>query len=84
MRLPREILKSLNAPSVQVVSQDSFYKSLTPEQSKRVHLQIESVSQALTDCLNRLSKMNMISMRRLLSTGIRFKTASLSLKAERL
>lgn len=33
---PREILKALNAPSVLVVSQDSFYKSLTPEQSKAV------------------------------------------------
>jgi len=34
--LAREILRALNAPSVLVVSQDSFYKSLTPEQSKLV------------------------------------------------
>lgn len=33
---PSEILKLLNVRSVLVVSQDSFYKSLTPEQSKAV------------------------------------------------
>ena len=36
----REILKVLRAPSVLVVSQDSFYKSLTPVQSKKVKSKI--------------------------------------------